>query len=400
MLNLPQKSQAIHAKTNSDQKRDNLVTWYANENTVLLPIITRTVSSPKTSYQNMSLGRAPLGRDQISKSLGGGFKISGYRRLAWLYLFLSLPILLILFLMTYSWNNLYTNSSNHLESVISEVVSSLLVESNADTKSNDLSYSIFFAPKQDPKQQLQDYLNNILQKVDTSKLYSKSITSKYSSYPIPQERLAPTPLGNWLSSFHIPVFNIQTELRSLSASSMQIFVFIGLLAFFFFANEKPFDLQYLLLCFGAIFLLALITVLPALSVEYGVLRMFQQFLFMLSLPIVLGLNSILFFVKEQKRILFIGIIAIIFFLNLTGFLSHLTGDYYPQMTLDNSGLYYDAYYVHKADVLAIVWLSKNDVNHEPIEADLSGMNKMLTYGDVYALNEIFPSVIQKMHMCT
>ena len=143
---------------------------------------------------------------------------------------------------------------------------------------------------------------------------------------------------------------------------MQIFVFIGLLAIFLFKNEKPFDLQYLFLCFGAIFLLILETVLPALSVEYGLLRMFQQLLFMLSLPIVLGLSSILFFLKEQNRILFTGVIAIIFFLNLTGFISHLTGDYYPQMTLDNSGLYYDAYYVHKSDVLAMVWLSKNNVN--------------------------------------
>ena len=177
---------------------------------------------------------------------------------------------------------------------------------------------------------------------------------------------------------------------------MQIFVLIGLLSLSFsLRSKKTFDLQYLLLCFGALFLLALITVLPDLSMEYGVLRMFQQFLFVLSLPIVLGLNSILFFVKEQKRILFTGIIAIIFFLNLTGFISHLTGDYYPQMTLDNAGLYYDAYYVHRSDVLAIVWLSENNVNNDPIVADLSGINKLLTYGDINALNENFPALIPK-----
>ncbi len=176
---------------------------------------------------------------------------------------------------------------------------------------------------------------------------------------------------------------------------MQIFVLVGLLVVFFLKNKKSFDVQHLLLCLGALFLLALITVLPALSVEYGVLRMFQQLLLILSLPIVLGLSSILFFVKEQKRIVFTGIIAIIFFLNLTGFISHLTGDYYPQMTLDNSGLYYDAYYVHKSDVLAIAWLSKNNVNNDPVEADLSGTNKLLTYGDINALNEIFPPIIRK-----
>lgn len=332
--------------------------------------------------------------------------------------FLGLPLILLLFLMTYFWNNLYTNSSDHVGSVFSEVISSILVKSN--TKSSDLSYSIFFAPKQDPKQQLQEYIDSITQsaesinsgKASTNQFYSKSITSKYSSYPLPQERLAPTPLGNWLSSFHIPVFNIQTGLRSLSASFMQISVFIGLLAVFFLKKKEPFDvqhlllffkkrpkkpldMQYLLLCFGALFLLVLETVVPVLSIEYGILRMFQQLLFILSLPIVLAVYSILFFVKEQKRILFTGIIAIIFFLNLTGFISHLTGDYYPQMPLDNSGLYYDAYYVHKSDVVAIVWLSKNNIKNEPVQADLTGTNKLLTYGDIDALNGIFPPVIRK-----
>lgn len=251
--------------------------------------------------------------------------------------FLGLPLILLLFLTTYFWNNLYTNTSSHAGSLVSEIISSILVNSN--TKSSDLSYSIFFAPKRVPKQQLQEYIDSITQsaesinsgKTNTSQFYSKSIISKYPSYPIQQEQLAPTPLGNWLSSFHIPVFNMQTGLRSLSASFMQISVFIGLLAVFFLKKKEPFDVQhlllffkkkkakkpldvqYLLLCFGALFFLVLETVLPALSVEYGILRMFQQLLFMLSLPIVLAVYSILFFVKEQKRILFTGIIAIIFF---------------------------------------------------------------------------------------
>ena len=317
--------------------------------------------------------------------------------------FLGLPLVIIFFGMTYFWNILYTNSSSHAGSVISEVVSGIFVKSNAASKSNDVSYRIFSSTKPDPKQELQAYIQNIIQSENPSTsgntnknpFYSESITSKYPIYPKPQEQLAPTSLGNLLSSFHIPVFDIQAGLRSFSASFVQVFVCVGLLAFFICKNQKPYDLQYLLLCFSSLFLLALITVLPALSVEHGVLRMFQQLLFLLSLPISLGISSILFFTKEQKRIIFTGIIAIIFFLNLTGFISHLTGDYYPQLTLDNAGLYYEAYYVHKSDVLAIAWLSKNNVNNEPVEADLSGNNKLLTYGNINALNEIFPPVIRK-----
>jgi uncharacterized membrane protein len=194
---------------------------------------------------------------------------------------------------------------------------------------------------------------------------------------------------------HVPVFGIQAELRSLSAMFMQLFVFIGLLAIFFFKQKKMFDVQYLLFCCGAILMLILEILLPALSVEYGLLRMFLQFLFIFSLPIVLSIQTIFFFIKEEKRVFLTGIVAIVFFLTLTGFISHLTGKYYPQMTLDNAGLYYDAYYVHKSDVLAINWLAHNDAKHEPVQADLSGTNKLLTYGGINALNEIFPPVIRK-----
>ncbi len=316
--------------------------------------------------------------------------------------FLSLPLILLLFFMTYVWNTVYTNSSNHAASVIAEVVSSLFIQSN--TKSSDLSYSIFSSsPKTNPKQQLQDYIQSAIQKAETtsskeanaSQFYRKSITDKYPTFPLLQEQLPPTPFGNLLSSFHISVFGVQAELRSLSASFMQIFVFIGLLALFFLKNKKPLDLQYVFLCYGALFLLALITLLPYISVEYGVLRMFQQLLFIISLPIVLGLSSILFFVKEQRRMLFIGIIVMFLFLNLTGFISHITGVYYPQMTLDNAGLYYEVYYVHKSDVLAIIWLSRNNVNHEPVEADESRKNVLLPYGNITAINDVFPAVILK-----
>ena len=332
-------------------------------------------------------------------------------------IFLTLPLILILFAATYCWNSLYTHSSDHTGSVIAEVVSSVFVRSSSDTKSGDVSYSIFSPTKADPKQQLHDYIQGVTQSAEavnlkntsTSQFYSPSITSKYPSYPIPQELLAPTLFGKLLSSLSVPVFNVQAGLRSLSADFMQIFVFIGLLAVLFlkkkrafdvqplllFKSTKTFDLQYLLLCFGAIFLLILEIVLPAISVEYGLLRMFQQFLFLLSLLIVLGLNSILFFVKQRKRTIILGIVAVLFFLTLTGFISHLTGDYLPQMTLDNGGLYYDAYYVHKSDVLAIGWLSKHRDNDEPVEADLSGTNTLLTYGGIDALNEIFPSIIRK-----
>ena len=320
--------------------------------------------------------------------------------------FLSLPLVLIVFGMTYFWNSLYTHSSDNASSVILQVVNSVFVHSNNDSKVSDLSsYSIFFAPKPDPNQVFQLYVQSIVKRsnaVNNGQFYSQVITSKYPLSPLPQEQLPPTPFGNLLSSLHIPVSNIQAELKLICAYAMQFFIFVGLLTVFSFKkkksldeNQKSFDLQFLLLSFSSILLLALITVQPTLSVNYGVLRMFQQFLFILSLPIALGLNSIFFFVKTQKRIFFTGIVVIVLFLNLTGFISHLTGEYSPVMSLDNSGLYYNAYYVRKSDVFALTWLSENHVKNDPVDANIENTNIVLAYGHVFALNEILPPVIRK-----
>ncbi len=127
-------------------------------------------------------------------------------------MFLNLPLILILFVMTYFWNTFYTHSSNNAGSVVLEVANSMLIPSSTDARSSDLSNSIFFAHHSDPKQELQDYINRIRQSAESqntgeilaSKFYSKSIISKYPINPISQEQLAPTPLGNLLSSASRP----------------------------------------------------------------------------------------------------------------------------------------------------------------------------------------------------
>jgi len=109
--------------------------------------------------------------------------------------FLNLPLILILFGATFFWNVLYTRSSTHAGSVLLEVVSSMFVTSNGNKRSGDLSRSLFFAYKPDPQQELQDYINSIRQVEETNDRYDQSITNKYPTYVIPQEQIAPTPLG-------------------------------------------------------------------------------------------------------------------------------------------------------------------------------------------------------------
>lgn len=353
--------------------------------------------------------------------------------------FLTLPMLLLLLGLSFFWFVSYTNSFNNVGAVISQVFSS------NPLKASDLSYYLL-SPQMDPDQQLQEHIQMLInsEKANAELFYNKGITSQYSTHAIPQEVVAPTPLGDVLSTLHIPLYKNQEDFSSLPAALLQILVLIGCLAIFSFkrlrakirdmiksrksspqprevlAQQSPlgkqaslepqrprsrqftspgytksFDRQFLLLCTGATLLLALMIVLPAISALFGLLRMFQQFLFLLSLPVVVLVYHVLFFMKEHKRILATGFIFVLLFLNFTGFIPHLTGNYYAQINLDNSGLYYDAYYTHESDVLAIAWLSHTNVNNDPVEADTSGVSKLLPYGNIFASNEIFPPLIQQ-----
>jgi uncharacterized membrane protein len=315
--------------------------------------------------------------------------------------FLSIPLVTILLVTTFFWNTVYTNSSNNSASTLKHIINNLFVQSKTNSQAIDASFSIFSSYKPTSQQLLQDYIQSVIQSRKennpeiTAQLYSTSITSKYPNHIVSQEKLAQTPLGDWLSSFHIPVFDIQTRLNTLFFVFIHFFPYIGVLVILFFKQKREFDLQYLLLCFSGLILLAFMFVLPGLSEDYGEARILQQYLFIFSIPTVLVLNSVLSFAKEQKRIVFTGIIVMVFFLNSAGFIAHLTGDYYSQMPLDNAGMYYDKYYVYKSDVLAIAWLSKTNVNREPVQAD-SDRQKFLPYGrGMFVSNDVFPQTIQK-----
>lgn len=352
--------------------------------------------------------------------------------------FLTFPILLLLLGLSFFWFASYTKSLNNVGAVISQVFSS------TPLKSSDLSYYLF-SPQMNPDQQLQEHIQTLInsEKANAGQFYSSGVTSQYSTHAIAQEVVAPTPLGDVFGALHIPLYKNQEDISSLPAVLLQILILISCLALFSFKDlrgkirdkiklrksssqvkeelaqqsldkqvnlvlhgsgswplafsgyTKSFDRQFLLLYSGTILLLALMFVLPAISALFGLLRMFQQFLFLLSLPAVVLVYHVLFFMKERKRILAMGFIFVLLFLNFTGFIPHLTGNYYAQINLDNSGLYYDTYYTHESDVLAVAWLSHTDLNGDPVEADASGVNKLLPYENIFASDEIFPPLIQR-----
>ena len=312
--------------------------------------------------------------------------------------FINGMLLMVLFIFTIFWNTQFTKTSNYVGDVFSKVINSVFIQSKEDSKSIDVSYSIFSSKKPDPNKLLQKYINETIKEAKQKQegsFYNENAYEKYKTYPLDQLPLPLTFIGKQLDQYNIPIFKFHSLSRQLAAILMQLLVFIGIIGLLFIKKKKTNDIQYIILCVSGIFLLALVIVLPSISIEYGLLRLFQQLLFLLSLPIVMATSILFIFLKGSKRIYAITLFAVILFLTLTGFISYITGGYYPQMTLDNKGLYYDAYYTHKEDVYSALWLEKNRKIDAPIQSDLSGSAKLLTYGNIFALKEIFPPTIRK-----
>jgi uncharacterized membrane protein len=312
---------------------------------------------------------------------------------------ISIRVLIVIFALTFLWNNQLTKTSSNIGNVMDKVVQQIFVPTKNESRSTDVNYSIFFRTKEDPMKALQNFINKTASDIRTHEeadFYNPSQTKNYPVYLVDQPLLPATPLGNALLKLHIPVFIVQSTLRQLSALFIQLAVFLGITIIVLRKSNISFSLTYLAISFSGLALLMLIIVLPSISVEYGLLRMFQQMLFLFSLPIVITTNFFfsLIRLKENPRSLSISLVAVAFLLTVTGFLSHLTGLYPAQMTLENAGNYYESYYNTYANKISSLWLKYHLPKYAIIQSDTSGSLKLIAFaGIINSQVELFPQTL-------
>ena len=226
-------------------------------------------------------------------------------------------------------------------------------------------------------------------------LYEPNAYAGYKPEIVQNNLLPLTYVGNVLKNAGYDVFRLNFLSRQFFAKFIQTLIVIGLFGVFFLKTKRRYDIEYVIACLVSVFFISLMIILPMLSLSYGLLRLFQQLLILLGLPVILGSLSILYKIEEEKKLNFTGIFSILFFLSLSGFISEITGGYYPQYNLENKGIYYDAFYVHDLEASSIQWLSRHMAEEYTVQADPISRDKLLTYGPVYTLDGNIPQIIQK-----
>jgi uncharacterized membrane protein len=142
-------------------------------------------------------------------------------------------------------------------------------------------------------------------------------------------------------------------------------------------------------------LFMVVLLLPIISVDYDVMRAYQQFLVFLCIPTVVG-SCVLMRMFGRK---FWYSLTIFIFSAYFTYVSALTpqllgfGEIY--LPLNNSGPYYNMYYVHETEQASIAWLSKYGNTEYPTYADWFAGRKLATFGtrNIWVVGNVLPQNI-------
>ena len=323
-------------------------------------------------------------------------------------------VLLVLAGLTYLWIGPMTGTGGMVEDTVASTYNSLTGQLSGQ-RSGDVS-TIFGGPKTSPEERLRDYSAESKHTTDEDRqdqaTYPLSEVEKYPTPLVEAEELPLTAVGEKLDHVGVDVPTLNRLSRRVTLLMLQLFVAIGLVvAMAGGARDCKPSLEFVSAAAAGLTVIVLQTVMPFLTVNYGVLRTFTQALFWLAPLVALGSIQPLRFLGRSASSTFGLASGIAYFASLTGVISQMLGGYAPQLHLNNSGQYYDLYYSHPEEISAIQWLQartpagateqvQSDIHHEDLvrsnmspDRYLSGRN--WDYNKIQTTKDIFPLLIRK-----
>jgi uncharacterized membrane protein len=348
-----------------------------------------------------------LGVIGTAYALGVGWRLAARRRGSFGKAF-QRPVLLTWWMIAIAaiaavlWTGPATHTGGQAEATTKAAVLELLGKTS-DSGSSDTSYSIFGGKQITGAQRLKNYATQTIQQTAQARADSDylplSEVDKYPVTSVDQADLPLTPFGRLLERAGVNVTGINSLIRLSFARLLQVLLLIGLVLAV--VARKPVfraTSDQILLSVGAVVLIGVLTVLPQLSVDYGVLRAFQQGLFFFA-PFIAAASVSIFRWTGRRATTFAFAIAVGLFLDLSGFVPTLLGGYPAQLHLANEGQYFDIYYLHPEERSGIAWLRQQapEADRESVQSEIQ--TDRYTFGRVQTLltgrtyNDIYPTLI-------
>lgn len=318
---------------------------------------------------------------------------------------ITIPMVTILALASFLWSSVITDTSSHsITRVIKATVTAMQNTIADDARSSDVQYSLFSWRQLDRDAVFKSYQADFVQQVrsngDAANFYDSSAYDQYPIEVVKNWALPLTALGQWFADrgLDVPAFNY--IFRQGTAKVLQMLIIIGMLYLVLRRRlvTVPLDTEFFLLAAGSLLLVFSQVILPVLSVEYGVLRAFQQSLMVLGVFIVFGCVALFGLVREKTAVRGSLAVVIVLFLSWTGVLHQALGGNEAQLHLNNAGLYYDVHYLHESEMAGVKWLGGNIAEEEyqsEVQSDRYVAKKVNKMSQVNPRNDIHPALIRK-----
>ncbi len=200
--------------------------------------------------------------------------------------------------------------------------------------------------------------------------------------PVVAQQLTPlTAVGRELNSVGVPVSTLNSLARSLVAYGEEMFLAIGLVRLFISGRRQGRLVggQFFWLPVGSTAMIVLITVLPSITADYGVLRAFQQGLLFFAPIIVIGSMTIFAWIGKYRARIAACAVCLGIFLATSTLVPQILGNNLAELNLNNSGSYYDLYYTTPQESDALTWLGgQPDVLNYPVQASWDARRFLFT----------------------
>jgi uncharacterized membrane protein len=311
--------------------------------------------------------------------------------------------ILTLAAIAFVWGDLATQTAGGVLTDAESAISALVGHSTS-TRAGDVSYSLLPAKTPSPQAVLNDYRKETLKEraaASPSTYVPASVVARYATPVVSEPSLPLTGTGRLLSDIGVPVAGLNSVVRQAAAKGEQLFVGIGLITFIIMRRlRRQIGREFFWLCIGSTTMVAITTILPNLSVDYGVLRAFQEALILIAPVLVVGSLTVFRPLGKVWAPITAAAVCIGIFISTTGLLPQILGGYPAQLGLNNSGAYYDDYYMHPQEIAAVGWLAgKPRVLPGGVQAeDFTDKFLFNAQSDVtgrQVITDIYPSLIRR-----
>jgi uncharacterized membrane protein len=300
----------------------------------------------------------------------------------------SWPMVAGLILVILVWNVGVTGTANNLQKFLGSTVSVLDTQHHNSTASE---FNVLGKKNLDDKTLTEHFVAGAKETSDESPAahFAPNTYSNYDAYLPLDDDLQP--------HVNTTVSNVASVIDTVTKNLVKVLIVIGACWLIFAASTMRASTSLKAMVAANILMLVAVMALPFMSIDYDVMRAYQQFLVFLCIPAVIGAMVVTRFVTKRFWYGLTAGVFVVYSLFMTPFLPQALGYGEAAMSLNNHGRYYDIYYVHQSEIDAIEWLSYHGSPDVPVYADWFAGRKIATFASrpVWIVSNVLPQNITK-----